>query len=417
MAVPCIVIIGAGFGGLSAARALRKIAVTVKLIDRSNHHLFQPLLYQVATASLSPAHIATPIRSVLAQQKNIDILLAEVTGVDKTKRQISCKDHRPVSYDTLVVATGAQHSYFGHPEWEAFAPGLKSIPDATHIRQKVLMAFEQAEMAEDPSLQKQFLRFILVGGGPTGVEMAGAIAELAHRALASDFRRIDPTATEVILIEAGPRILPSFHETLSLKATQSLERLGVRVLTSTRVSHIDGEGVLAGTLKIPSKVVIWTAGVKASRAAEWLETPMDPAGRVIVEPTLTLPHHPEIFVIGDTALVKTLQGTPLPGLAPVAMQEGRYVARAIQNRLLGKPIAPFEYRDKGNLATIGRASAVAQLKNLRLTGLAAWLAWVFVHIYYLIGFRNRVLVMFEWAWAYVTFQRGARLILTRGFIL
>jgi NADH dehydrogenase len=411
---PRVVIVGAGFGGLQAAKALKRARVQLTLIDRSNHHLFQPLLYQVATATLSPADIATPIRSVLRDQENTEVLMAEVHGIDRARRAVQLND-REIPFDYLVLATGARHSYFGHEEWERFAPGLKSIADATRVREKILSAFESAEMEEDPDRRQQWLNFVLVGGGPTGVEMAGAIAELSHRALASDFRRIDPKSTRVILIEAGPRLLGAFAPDLSQHAQSALERLGVDVRTNSRVEKIDGEGVRFGDTFLPSRTVIWTAGVQASPAGQWLGAEMDRAGRVKVLPDLSVPGQPNIFVVGDSALALAEDGTPLPGVAPVAMQQGRYIARLIQNRIRGdKETKPFHYVDKGNLATIGRKSAVCQIGRIHLTGLIAWVAWAVVHIYYLIGFRNRLLVMLDWAYNYFTFQRGARLIVARS---
>lgn len=414
---PHVVIVGAGFGGLRATQALARADVSVTVIDRSNHHLFQPLLYQVATATLSPAHIATPIRSVLRQQSNAEVLMAEVQGVD-LDRKVVRTDAGERAFDFLVLATGARHAYFGNDEWEPYAPGLKSLADATTIRQKILTAFEKAETELDPQKRQSLLRFILVGGGPTGVEMAGAIAELAHRALASDFRRIDPAAAQILLVEAGPRILGTFPQTLSEKAKRSLERLGVKVLTNSRVEKIDGAGVWLAGKCLESTTVIWTAGVMASPAGKWLKADTDRAGRVKVGPDLSVPGRNNVFVIGDAAAALDAEGKLLPGVAPVAMQEGKYVARVIRGRLRGESNpAPFRYRDKGSLATVGRKAAVADLGKVRLSGLPAWVAWIVVHIYYLIGFRNRVVVMMEWGWAYLTFQRGARLIIPRAIAI
>ncbi len=405
-----MVIIGGGFAGLKAAKALGDAPVTVTLVDKSNHHLFQPLLYQVATAGLSPADIACPIRSVLSEQKNTDVILAEVTGVDTEKRQVLTNGD-PLTYDYLIIGTGARHGYFGHEAWEKFAPGIKTIPDAIAIRHKVLMAFEAAEKEKDGARKSTLLTFVLVGGGPTGVEMAGAIAELAHRALASDFQNIDPRDAKVILLEAGPRILASFPDDLAAKAQAELERLGVTVNTSARVEEVTAEGVLVNSQWIYSPTVIWSAGVVASPAGKWLGAETDRAGRVVVQPDLSVPGHPDIFVVGDACSVPGPSGKPLPGVAPVAMQEGRYVANLIVRRLEGeKETPPFRYWDKGNLATVGRRFAIADLGTIRLSGVPAWLAWIAVHIYFLIGFRNRVMVMIQWAWAYFTFQRGARLI-------
>ncbi len=414
--LPRVVIIGGGFGGLRTAQHLKNIPAAVTLIDRSNHHLFQPLLYQVATAALSPADIAAPIRGVLRKLPNCEILLAEGTGVDTVKQEVYF-ENRALAYDYLVLATGARHSYFGKDDWEKFAPGLKTIQDATAIRQNILIAFEKAEMEPDSEIRKHYLNFVIVGGGPTGVEMAGSIAELASVALAADFKHIDPTAAQITLIEAGPRILAGFPEVLSENAKRSLERLGVNVITGARVGHIDENGVMIGEKRIFAKTIIWAAGVVASPAGRWLHTDTDRVGRVIVEPNLSLPGHANVFVIGDTALVKDEEGKPLPGVAPVAMQEGVYVANLISNRIKAAqqkktpPVEnPFRYRNKGNLATIGRSSAIADIGKFKLSGFIAWFTWLFVHIFYLIGFRNRLVVIIQWAWSYFTFQRGARLI-------
>lgn len=406
---PRVVIIGAGFGGLRAAHALGKAPVDLTVMDRNNHHLFQPLLYQVATAGLSPADIAAPIRHVLHRQHNTAVLMAEVTDIDLAKQQVITQGEA-VPFDYLIVATGAKHSYFGHDEWEPYAPGLKSIVDATTIRRKVLLAFEQAERETDPDRIQSLMTFVLVGAGPTGVEMAGAIAELAHAALASDFKRIDPRSARVILVEALPRILPAFDEHLAQKALDSLHHLGVEVRTNSPVELIDGEGAVIAGKRLLTKNVIWTAGVAASPAGKWLRAETDRAGRVKVEPDLSLSGHPNVFVIGDTSSLMQ-DGKPLPGVAPVAMQEGDYAASVIASRVAGKEApAPFHYTNKGNLATIGRSFAIAEVAGLRISGFLAWVLWLTVHILYLIGFRNRVLVMFQWAWAYFTYQRGARLI-------
>jgi NADH dehydrogenase len=407
--MPRVVIIGGGFGGLRAARALRNAPVHVTVIDRNNHHLFQPLLYQVATAGLSPADISAPIRSILRKQKNTHVLLAEVTGIDQERQRV-LMHNRSVPYDYLIIATGAQHSYFGHDEWEPYAPGLKTIVGATAIRRRVLLAFEAAEETANREQQEGLLTFVLVGGGPTGVEMAGAIAELAHKALASDFRHIDPQSARIVLVEALPRILPAFPEPLANKARDALHRLGVEVRTNSPVESIDSEGVVIGGQRLAARTVIWTAGVAASPAGKWLGAEVDRAGRVKVLGDLSVPDHPNVFVIGDTAAVSR-GGRPLPGVAPVAMQEGEYVASVITQRLAGADyVRPFCYKDKGNLATIGRSYGIADLGWLRLTGFAGWLLWLGVHIFFLIGFRNRFVVMFLWAWGYLTFQRGARLI-------
>jgi NADH dehydrogenase len=408
--LPRVVVVGAGFGGLAAATGLRTAPVAVTVIDKRNYHLFQPLLYQVATAALSPADIATPIRAILRGQTNAEVLLAKVANIDKERREVVLEDRR-VPYDYLIVATGARHAYFGHDEWERFAPGLKKIDDATELRRRILLAFEQAEIATDEAERRRLLTFVVIGGGPTGVEMAGAIAELAKMALARDFRHIDPRQARILLIEAGPRILTAFPPKLSEKAERALSRLGVEVRTGTPVTACDEDGVQLGEERIPSRCIVWGAGVAASPAAKWLDAERDRAGRVMVEPDLTLPGHPEIFVIGDTAHALDAEGKPLPGVAPVAKQQGKYVAKLIQTRLADRPSpGPFRYRNLGNMATIGRRAAVADFGWLRVNGRFAWLLWGLVHIYFLIGFRNRVAVLLDWLWAYLTFQRGARLI-------
>jgi NADH dehydrogenase len=409
---PRVVIVGAGFGGLRAARALQNAPVQITVIDRNNHHLFQPLLYWVATAGLSPADICAPIRHVLRKQRNTEVLLAEVTGIDVQAQQVQMHD-RTVKYDYLVLATGAQDNYFSHKEWEKYAPGLKSVVDATMLRRKILLAFEMAEMETDPEKIKELLTFVLVGAGPTGVEMAGAIAEIAHRALPPDFRHIDPGQARIVLIEAAPRILATFPESLSRKSQKKLEAMGVEIKTGTPVSEIDECGVVVGGERIASRTIIWSAGVKASLAGQWLSAEVDRAGRVKVEHDLSVPGHPNIFVIGDTATVFQ-NGKPLPGVAPVAMQQGRYVASVIERRVAqgegAGAVAAFHYRSKGNLATVGRSYAIVDMGPLKLTGLLAWVMWLLVHIYFLIGFRNRFVALFQWAWTYFTFARGARLI-------
>ncbi len=406
---PRIVIVGAGFGGLQAARALRKAPAQITVVDRRNHHLFQPLLYQVATAELSPADISMPIRAALRKQRNTEVLLAEVTGIDVEGHRVLMGD-RTISYDYLVLATGSQHSYFGHDAWAPFAPGLKSNSDATAIRREILLAFEAAEIETNPEKRQALLTFVIVGGGPTGVELAGAIAGLARKSLVRDFRHIDSSASRVLLVEATPRLLGAFPESLARQAQRELEKLGVEVKTNAAVEDVTADGVVIAGQHVSASTVIWAAGVQASPAGKWLGAKMDRAGRVLVEPDLTLPGHPEVFVIGDTASLME-NGKPLPGVAPVAMQQGRYVARAIRRRLAGKTNnAPFHYRNKGNLATIGRSYAITDLGFLKLTGFVAWLIWLVVHIFYLIGFRNRMLVMAQWAWAYLTYQHGARLI-------
>jgi NADH:quinone reductase (non-electrogenic) len=413
---PRIVIVGAGFGGLVAARALRKVAAKVTVIDRRNYHLFQPLLYQVATAGLSPADIASPIRGILRDQANAEVRMARVTGVDRARREVMIDGNdRCIPYDYLIIAAGARHAYFGHDEWEEVAPGLKKIEDATAIRHRILVAFEKAESTADPDERRRLLTFVIVGGGPTGVEMAGAIAELAKMTLVKDFRTIDPASARVILMEGGPRLLLAFPEDLSTKARRSLEKLGVEVLTNTPVELCDANGVVSGGKRIEARTILWAAGVQAAPAAKWLQADKDRAGRVKVNPDLTVPGEPDIFVIGDNATVMQANGQPVPGVAPAAKQMGQHVARVIAGRLAGKPVSePFRYRNYGNFATIGRHAAVADFGWLRLSGYPAWLLWGAAHIYFLIGFRNRLAVMLDWLWAYITFQRGVRLITGAG---
>jgi NADH dehydrogenase len=397
-ALPHIVIVGAGFGGIEAAKALARAPVEVTLIDRTNHHCFQPLLYQVATAALSPADVAWPIRHILRGQKNATVLMAEVTGVDTGKKQVQLKTADPVGYDTLIVATGATHSYFGHDDWAPFAPGLKRIEDATRIRRHILLGFEQAELTSDVAERARLLTFVIVGGGATGVEMAGSIAEIALKTLARDFRRIDPRSARIILIEAGPRVLPTLPDDLSDYALRALKRMGVDVRMGTRVTGCD-----AGT-------IIWAAGVTASPAARWLGAEQDRAGRVIVGADLTVRGKPEIFVIGDTAAATDGNGHPLPGVAPAAKQMGRYAGKLIAARIAGETLPAFRYRHPGDLATIGRRAAVVKLNRVHLKGFIGWLFWSVIHIYFLIGLRYRFTVAFTWLWDYLTFQRGARLI-------
>ena len=406
---PRIIIVGAGFGGLAAAKALAGSDFDVTVIDRHNYHLFQPLLYQVATAGLSPSDIASPIRSILSHAQNIGVVLADVTGIDADRRDVIAED-RHFPYDTLILATGARHAYFGRDEWAPHAPGLKRIDDATFLRQRILVAFEKAESETSEERRQALLTFVVVGGGPTGVEMAGAIAELAKKALARDFRRIDPKGTRIILVEAADRLLTPFHPNLSQAARLSLEKLGVEVKLGAPVSGLDRNGVTVAGERIPARTIVWAAGVAASPAGEWLGAATDRAGRVKVAPDLSVPGHPEIFVIGDTALVTDADGKPLPGIAPVAKQQGTYVARLIRARREGRGLPAFRYRDFGILATVGRSHAVAQFGRLRVSGLAAWLLWSFAHVYFLIGFRNRLSVALTWGWSYLTFQRGTRLI-------
>jgi NADH dehydrogenase len=407
---PQVVIVGAGFGGLEAAKALNRVAVDVIVVDRQNHHCFQPLLYQVATAALSPAEIAWPIRHILRQQRNATVLMAEVSGIDLAGRFVHT-GAGPISYDYLVIATGATHSYFGRDDWADFAPGLKRIEDATRIRRSILLAFEQAELARDEAERQRLLTFVIVGGGATGVEMAGAIAEIARQTLAKDFRRIDPRSSRIILLEAGPRVLPTLPEDLSRYAERTLTRMGVDVRTSTRVTNCDRRGVDLDRGRIDAGTVIWAAGVVASPAARWLGAEHDYAGRVLVRPDLSLPNHPEVFVIGDAAGIRDQTGAMVPGVAQAAKQMGRYVGRVIAARVDEiPPPPPFRYRSLGDLATIGRRAAVVNFGYLRLKGFVGWLFWSLAHIYFLIGVKHRFIVAFTWLWDYVTFHRGARLI-------
>jgi NADH:ubiquinone reductase (H+-translocating) len=409
-----IVIVGAGFGGLSAAHALAGADADVTVIDRRNYHLFQPLLYQVATAGLSPAQIASPIRAILHRAANVNVVLGKVSSVDKERRVVAIDD-REIRYDRLILATGARHSYFGHDEWESAAPGLKKIDDAIGIRRRILTAFEHAESSDVVEVRRRLLTFVVIGGGPTGVEMAGAIAELARVALRRDFRHINPADAHVVLIEAGPRLLSAFPEKLSEAARVSLEKLAVDVRLSARVMHCDATGVTIDNQQLQAATIIWGAGVMASGAAHWLGVEKDRIGRVLVEPDLSVPNHPDIFVIGDTAHVRAANGEPLPGLAPVAKQQGTYVARLLRTQLQDKPApAPFRYRSLGTMATIGRRAAVADLGWIKFDGTFAWLLWGLVHVSFLIGFKNRFVVMLDWLWSYVTFQSGARLITGAG---
>ncbi len=412
-AAPHVVIVGGGFGGLYAARALAKRPVRVTVVDRRNYHLFQPLLYQVATAALSPGEIAAPIRSILRRYPNVQVMLAEVRAVDLGRRCVIL-DEGELGYDYLILAPGAAHSYFGHDEWAPLAPALKTIDDAVEIRRRILGAYEAAEREEDDAERRALLTFVVVGGGPTGVELAGAIAEIARETLRHDFRRIDPSQTRVILLEAGPRLLPAFPPDLAESAVRQLERLGVEVRVRAPVTAITPEAVYAGNDVIRARTTLWAAGVAPSPLARTLGVPLDRSGRVPVAPDLTLPGHPEVYVIGDLALFTHQpgwKGRPLPGLAPVAIQEGKQAAENIWRTICGRPRRPFRYVDRGNLATIGRAAAVAELPfGIHLSGFVAWLAWLIVHLYWLIGFENRLLVLIRWAWAYFGYERGARLI-------
>ena len=406
---PRVVIVGAGFGGLSAAKALAGSAFEITLIDRHNYHLFQPLLYQVATAGLSPADIAAPIRGILGGQRNITVVLAAVSGVDTTRSEVIAEGRR-IAFDFLVLATGAQHAYFGHDDWAPYAPGLKTIDDATYLRRRILLAFERAEAESDPAERQRLLTFVIVGGGPTGVEMAGAIAELANRALATDFHNIDPRSARVILVEAGPRLLAPFDPSLSGRALQSLQQLGVEVRLGAAVTGCSCAAVFLGEERIETRTIMWAAGVMASPAGAWLGVDTDRAGRAKVAADLSVPGHPSIFVIGDTALAIGRDGKPLPGVAPVAKQQGKYVAHILKARMKAHATEPFRYRDFGSMATVGRKSAVAELGGIKLSGFSAWLLWCLAHIYFLIGFRSRFSVALNWGWNYITFQRGSRLI-------
>jgi len=405
---PRIVIIGAGFGGLSAAKALERSPVDVVLIDRHNYHLFQPLLYQVATAGLSPADIAAPMRGVLRHQANATVVLAQATGIDVKAKEVVLDDGR-IAYDQLIIATGARHAYFGRDEWERYAPGLKRIDDATTLRRRILLAFEKAENEPDEAERRRLLNFVVIGGGPTGVEMAGAIAELARKALSRDFRNIDPRQARIVLIESGPRVLGPFPEDLSQAAEGSLVELGVEVRLGKPVTVCDEDGVVVDGERLDARTIVWAAGVVASPAGKWIEAERDRAGRIKVNDDLSVPDHPEIFAIGDTACAMQ-NGKPLPGVAPVAKQQGVYVARAITARLAGKAASPFRYRDYGMMATIGRKRAVASLGGVHITGFIAWVIWSIAHVYYLIGYRNRLAVVLNWGWNYLTFQSGTRLI-------
>jgi NADH dehydrogenase len=409
-----VVILGAGFGGLEAARALARAPVEITLIDRQNHHLFQPLLYQVATAALSPGDIAWPVRTVFRPQRNVAVVMAEATGVDAEARVVRAGDDLSFPYDALLLATGSTHSYFGHDEWAPVAPGLKTIEDATDIRRRLLLAFERAEVTADEAERRRLLTFVVVGGGPTGVELAGAMVELARHAMPREFRRINPAMARIVLIEAGPRVLPTFPDDLSDVALRSLERMGVQVLTDTRVTQCGPAGVECGDERIGASTIVWAAGVVASPAGAWIEADRDRQERIRVGSDLSVPGHPDVFAVGDLVAATDGTGRPVPGNAPAAKQMGRYVGRLLAARAAGKPApAPFAYRHHGDLATIGRRSAVVELGSIRLTGLVGWWFWGIAHVYYLIGFRSRVVVSFEWLWSFLTFQRGARLITGR----
>jgi len=416
MSQPRVIIVGGGFAGLAAAKALRKTPAEVILIDRANHHLFQPLLYQVATAVLTPSQIATPIRTILRNQKNVTVIMGEVTGVDKERKQIIVSDadrqEVPLAYDYLIIASGATHSYFGHNEFEEFAPGLKSLADAVSARNRILQAFEQAEAEDDPSRYRDLLTFILVGAGPTGVEMASALAILVRTTLKSDFRRIDPTSARIVLVDVAPRVLPPFSEDLSEAAKRRLEDLGVEVRLGHSVDQIDDDGIVVAGERIASKTVIWTAGVAPSPAGKWLKVETDRAGRVRVQKDVTVPGNPEIFVVGDTASFEE-NGKALPGVAQVAMQQGRYAGKVIHSRITGStPPGPFSYFDKGNMAVVGKGFAVLQSHKVQVSGFGAWLAWAAIHLQFLATSSLRLTVFLQWVWTYFTGQRGSRLIVS-----
>jgi NADH:quinone reductase (non-electrogenic) len=404
-----VVIVGSGFGGLRCARRLSRAPVRITLIDRRNHHTFQPLLYQVATAGISPGEMAAPIRWIMRDRRNVEVLLGEVEDFDLARRVVKLPDE-DIPYDYLVVAAGASHAYFGHDDWEPFAPGLKTVEDALEIRRRVLLAFELAERQAQAGEGHVRLNFVVVGGGPTGVELAGTLAEISRQVLANEFRSIDPKMTRILLLEGGPRVLPTYPEDLSRSAEEQLRHLGVEVQTSAMVTKVEPAAVYVGGTRITSVVTLWAAGVAASPLGKKLGVPIDRAGRVLVNPDLSLPGHPEVFVIGDLASLKDKDGKMLPGVAPVAMQEGAWAAKNIERELRGKPRKDFHYLDKGSLATIGRAAAVAQFGKVHISGFIAWLSWLFIHIFFLIGFRNRIIVLIQWAWSYLTYERGARLI-------
>jgi NADH:ubiquinone reductase (H+-translocating) len=407
--LPDIVIIGGGFGGLYAARALKHARAQITIIDRRNHHVFQPLLYQVAMAALSPGDIASPIRWILRRQQNVEVLLAEARRIDVEHKRVILADAE-LSYDFLILAAGATHAYFGHDEWRRRAPGLKTLDDALEMRRRVLLAFERAEREPDPDRRRALLTFVLIGGGPTGVELAGALAEISHQSLARDFRHFDPGSARIILIEAGPTLLSAFPPHLREAARRDLEALGVEVTTGAAVTDVQDGAVVIGSKRVEAATILWAAGVAASPVAATLGARLDRAGRVFVNADLTIEGHPEVFVIGDLAVLAGGDGKPLPGVAQVAIQMGKHAAHNIMRALEGQPYRPFKYKNLGNMATIGRASAVADFERFTMKGLPAWLAWLFVHIFNLIGFRNRLVVMVQWAWAYITYQRGIRLI-------
>ncbi len=409
---PHVVIVGAGFGGLTAAKAMARMPVRVTVVDRTNHHLFQPLLYQVAMAGLSPAEIAQPVRAILSRQENSRVVLAEVARIDLDARAVHFTDGDAVAYDHLLLATGAKTAYFGHPEWEQFAPGLKALDDAVEIRRRVLMAFERAEREADEARRRELLTFVVIGAGPTGVEMAGAVAELARKTVSEDFRAIRPSDARVVLVEGGDRVLPAMPTDLSERAREQLAELDVELRLGVRVTNIDEHGVDLGGERLVSATVVWAAGVEATPLTRTLGVPLDKGGRVLVGRDLALPGHPEVFAIGDMIRFEQ-DGAPLPGISPVAMQQARFVAETLARELANQPRLEFRYHDKGSMATIGRSRAVAQAGRIHLSGFIAWLAWLTVHIWYLIGFRSRLVVIITWAWSYLTYRRGARLITAR----
>jgi len=405
-----VVILGGGFGGINAAKTLGNSKLDVWLIDKTNHHLFQPLLYQVASAALSPGDIAVPIREILSPYENITVLMGQVERIDKNKKELILQNGDRIGFEYLIIALGARHSYFGHEEWEEYAPGLKTLTDALKVRERILLSFEKAERTDSISEAKKYLNFVIIGGGPTGVEMAGAIAEIAYETMLKNFRRIDTTKTKIFLLEGSPHILPVYPERLSEKAKQYLEQFGVQVMTGKRVTNVTKDGVTVEDLFIPAENILWAAGNQASPVLKTLDVPLDKQGRIIVDPDLSIPNHPEIFVIGDAACAMDKNGRPLPALAPVAVQQGRYVANLLRKRLPKAQRPPFRYLDKGTMATVGRTKAIGTFGKIQFSGFFAWLAWCFIHILYLIGFRNRLVVLTQWLFAYFSSQRGARLI-------
>ena len=408
---PRVVVVGGGFAGLYATRTLARYPVRVTLVDRVNYHLFQPLLYQVATAALSPGDIAEPLRAIVRRYRNVEVLLGEASTIDTRARRVGLADGAVLDYDYLILATGARHSYFGHPEWEPMAPGLKSLADALEMRRRIFLAFELAEREPDPRVREAYITFVVVGGGPTGVELAGAIAEIARHTVRHDFRHIDPRQARIILLESGPRILPQYAPDLSTKGARALRRLGVEVRLNTVATEVKNDHVkIGGDTRIDAYTTLWAAGVAASPLGQQVSASVDRSGRVHVRPDLSVADHPEVFVVGDLAVLSGSNGKPLPGIAPVAIQQGEAAARNILRSIAGEPRRPFRYFDRGSMATIGRAAAVGEIRRLHVSGVVAWLAWLLVHIFFLIGFENRVLVVMQWAWSYLSYERGARLI-------